>query len=359
VTPGAWARIEQIYLEASQLAPADRGEYLDRACGGDGALREEVESLLDVDFGGTGFLSAPPSRLAADLLDRHPGALAPGARMGDYEVRALLSMGGMGEVYLAEHIHSRQMVALKLIRRHLMADAQAVECFTREAQAAGALRHANVVAIYEFGRSDAGLFIAMELVVGQTFRALMDAGTVATPSAASWSAQAAFAIAAAHEAGIIHRDIKPENLMVSEDGVVKILDFGLARLAGSVIPDREAIGASGTISGTLSGTLSYMSPELFRGETASSASDIFSLGSVFYELFTGVHPFAGATPLDVYEAIECRVPACPSSLREGLPSEIDRLLLEMLNRDRDARPSASTAAGVLGSLDLGNGISTT
>jgi serine/threonine-protein kinase len=311
-----------------------------------------VESLLAAGASDTGFLEAPPSRLAADLLDQHPGALAPGSRMGDYEVRALLSMGGMGEVYLAEHVPSRKSVALKLIRRHMVADAQAAECFTREARAAGALRHANVVNILEFGRSDAGMFIAMEWVDGQTFRALMDAGRTALPNAVSWSRQAARAIAAAHEAGITHRDIKPENLMVNKEGVVKVLDFGLARLAGPANPDREASGASGTISGTLSGTLSYMSPELFRGETASGATDVFSLGSVFYELFTGVHPFAGETPLDVYEAIECRVPDRPSGLRPGIPSEIDRLLLHMLNRDREARPPAAVVADVLEAIRI-------
>jgi serine/threonine protein kinase len=258
----------------------------------------------------------------------------------------------MGEVYLAEHIQSRKKVALKLIRRHLMADAQAVECFTREARAAGALRHVNVVDIFQFGRSDAGMFIAMEWVDGQTFRALMDSGPVEISNAVSWSRQAASLIAAAHGAGITHRDIKPENLMVNKDGVVKVLDFGLARLAGPAIPDRKASGASGTISGTLSGTLSYMSPELFRGETASSASDVFSLGSVFYELFTGVHPFAGATPLDVYEAIECRVPDRPSSLRPGIPPEVDRLLLEMLNRVQESRPEAAAIVGTLEAIQV-------
>lgn len=209
------------------------------------------------------------------------------------------------------------------------------------------MHHANVITIYEFARSDAGMFIAMEWVDGQTWRALMDAGRIALPHAAAWSRQAARGLAAAHEAGITHRDIKPENLMLSRDGVVKILDFGLARLAGSVMADLEGSGSSGTISGTLSGTLSYMPPELFRGETASCATDVFSLGSVFYELFTGVHPFAGETPLDVYEAIECRVPDQPSSLCAGIPAELDRLLLGMLDRDREARPPASAVASSL------------
>ena len=352
MTSGDWQKIERLYLGASELAPADRAAYLDEGCAGAPELRAEVESLLAADATGCRFLGAPPSRLAGDLLDRNPGALAPGQRVGSYEVQSLLSIGGMGEVYLAENTESRQAVALKLIRRHLVADARAVERFASEARAAGALQHANVVAIYEFGKSDAGMFIAMEWVDGQTWRALMDAGPIALASAAAWSKQAARSVAAAHEAGITHRDIKPENLMLSRDGVVKILDFGLARLAGSVTTDVEASGSSGTISGTLSGTLSYMSPELFRGEPATCATDVFSLGSVFYEMFTGVHPFAGETPLDVYEAIECRVPSPPSSLRAGIPPEADRLLLGMLDPEREARPQASSVASALDAISF-------
>ena len=121
-----------------------------------------------------------------------------------------------------------------------------------------------------------------------------------------WGGQAAGALSAAHAAGILHRDIKPENIMLLKDGVVKILDFGLARHGGPAGPEPSAMGASGTISGTLSGTLLYMPPEILRGETATSASDVFSLGAFLYELTAGKHPFAGETPLDVFEAIECR-----------------------------------------------------
>src|SRR5215831_1326855 len=142
MTSGDWHNIEEIYLHACDLAADDRAAYLDTACAGHSALRDEVESLLAAGGSNTGFLGAPPSSLAADLIDRQSGALRPGTRMGDYEVRSLLSMGGMGEVYLAEHIQSGKKVALKLIRRHLMADHRAVECFTREARAAGTLRHA-------------------------------------------------------------------------------------------------------------------------------------------------------------------------------------------------------------------------
>jgi serine/threonine-protein kinase len=350
MTSGDWQRIENLYLDASALAPAERASYLDRACLGDPELRAEVESLLDADSKRGRFLELPPSLLAADLLARNPAALAPGLRVGEYEVQSLISIGGMGEVYLAEDTRSARAAVLKILRRHLTADAHAVERFEREARAAGTLDHPNIVKIYEFGKSDAGVFIAMEWVDGQTWRALLSAGEIPLRIAGDWSRQAAHALAAAHQAGIVHRDIKPDNIMLSKTGAVKILDFGLARLGESVLPDIEASGASGTISGTLSGTLPYMSPELLRGERASSASDVFSFASVLYELFTGRHPFAGETPLDVFEAIECRTPEPPSSRRPGIPPALDSLLLSMLAGEQQKRPSSLSVAAELDAI---------
>jgi len=187
----------------------------------------------------------------------------------------------------------------------------------------------------------------MEWVEGNTFRKLIDSGPANTANVIDWCEQAARALAAAHAAGILHRDIKPDNIILRKDGVLKILDFGLARLAGPVRLEPNSIGASGTISGTLSGTLLYMPPEILRGETASSASDVFSLGALLYELWAGRHPFAGETPLDVFEAIECRVVAAPSTLRTDIPAEVDALILRMLDRDPALRPPASEACEVL------------
>ena len=147
--------------------------------------------------------------------------------------------------------------------------------------------------------------------------------------AGDWSGQAARALAVAHEAGIVHRDIKPDNIMLSKTGAVKILDFGLARLGENVLPDVEASGASARFRDPF-GNAALHVPEVLRGERASSASDVFSFASVLHELFTGHHPFAGETPLDVFEAIECRTPAPPSSRRPGIPPALDRLLLAML-----------------------------
>lgn len=340
--PPAWEEIERLYNEAMELPVCDRKALLAQASP---ALREEVESLLEADSSAE-LLASPPTHIAADLLDGQPGGLTAGQRVADYQIESLISIGGMGEVYLARDPAGKP-AALKILRRHLIVNPQAVDRFETEARAASALRHPNIVTVYESGKSAAGLFIAMEWLDGVTLRALMGAGGVEIGQAIDWGGQAARALSAAHRAGILHRDIKPENIMLGKDGIVKILDFGLARHEGPVAPEPNSMGSSGTISGTLSGTLLYMPPEILRGEVATSASDVFSLGALFYELAAGCHPFAGETALDVFEAIECRPVAPVSSLRGGIPREVDRLILRMLDRDPGARPPAGEVCEVL------------
>jgi eukaryotic-like serine/threonine-protein kinase len=345
-SPASWEDIERLYHEALELGVRERKVLLARVSP---ALREEVESLLEADSR-TGLLAAPPTHIAADLLDSQPGGLAAGERVADYAVESLISIGGMGEVYLARDVSpdtGGRPVALKILRRHLIVNTQAVDRFEREARAASALRHPNIVTVFKSGNSSAGLFIAMEWLDGSTFRAIMDAGRVEIARAMDWGGQAARALSAAHAAGILHRDMKPENIMLCKDGVVKILDFGLARHDGALVPEPSSVGASGTISGTLSGTLLYMPPEILRGETATSASDVFSLGAFLYELAAGKHPFAGDTPLDVFEAIECRPVAAIGSLRNSIPGDVDRLIFRMLDRSPSGRPSASEVCEVL------------
>lgn len=335
-----WEEIERLFHEVVDLPVHERQALLASASA---PVKAEVESLLDTND--EALFVAPPAHLAASLLEHQPGALTAGQRIGKYEIDSLITTGGMGEVYLARD-PSGNPVALKILRRHLVASPQAVDRFETEARAASALHHPNIVIVCESGDSPAGLYIAMEWVEGSTFRERMNTGTADAAQAIDLGLQAARALAAAHAAGILHRDIKPENIIIRKDGVLKILDFGLARLAGPVKMEANSRGASGTISGTLSGTLLYMSPEILRGETATEASDVFSLGALLYELWTGRHPFAGETPLDVFEAIECRPVAQPSTIREGIPSEIDALILRMLDRDPALRPGAAEACEV-------------
>jgi eukaryotic-like serine/threonine-protein kinase len=343
-TETPWEEIERLYYQALDLTERERKALLARVSP---SVREEVESLLDADSTAE-ILNTPPVHLAADLLNGQPG-LPKGQQVASYKVESLISIGGMGEVYRARDAAGKP-VALKILRRHLIANAHAVDRFETEARAASALCHPNIVTVYEFGKSDSGLFIAMEWLDGSTIRTIMDAATIDIQDAIDWAGQGAHALAAAHAAGILHRDIKPENIVLCRDGVLKILDFGLAR-DGRPGLEPSSIGASGTISGSLSGTLSYMPPEIFRGEAATSASDVFSLGAFFYELFTSKHPFAGATPLDVLEAIESRAVPSPGSLRDGVPREVDQIVLRMLDREPDRRPSAKRVWEVLQKSD--------
>ena len=335
-----WEDVERLFCQAVELPVRERPALLASASE---AVRAEVESLLAAEVSAS--FASPPVHLAADLLEGQPGALAAGETVGRYKVESLITVGGMGEVYRA-HDREGVPVALKILRRHLVASPQAADRFETEARAASALSHPNVVTIREFGEAPAGLFLAMEWVDGSTFREVIDAGGVGSAQAIHWGRQGARGVAAAHAAGILHRDIKPENIMLGRDGVLKILDFGLARLEGPVMLDLEATGALGTISGTLSGTLLYMPPEILRGELATSASDVYSLGAFLYELWAGRHPFAADTPLEVFEAIECRRVAAPSTVCREVPHAIDELILRMLDREPQRRPSASEACEV-------------
>jgi serine/threonine protein kinase len=335
-----WDEIERLFHATVDLPPDERAVLLASATP---PLRAEVESLLRTNDREA--FDLPPVHLAADLLDQNTGALAPGQRVAGYEIEELIATGGMGEVYRARDSEAN-LVALKILRRHLVLSPQAIDRFETEACAASALHHPNIVRICESGDSSAGLFIAMEWVDGPTFRQLISSTEVDAALAVDCCEQATRALAAAHAAGILHRDIKPENIILRSDGVLKMLDFGLARLEGPVRLEPESMGSSGTISGTLSGTLLYMSPEILRGEMATTASDVFSLGALLYEVWVGRHPFAGDTPLDVFEAIECREVAAPSTLRACIPREVDEILLRMLDRNPECRPGAEEACAV-------------
>ena len=339
-----WAEIEDLYHELTELPAEARKAFLENSSVSD-FVRAEVESLLEIEAPAE-FLRTPPIHVAANLLEQQPGTLSTGQQLGTYLVDSLISQGGMGEVYLARD-QTGQPVVLKVLRRHLIGSPQAAERFEMEARSASALHHPNIVQIFEFGESPVALFIAMEWLDGPTLRQVLAEGLPTVRQAVDWGYQICQALAAAHSAGVLHRDLKPENLIVCRDGLVKLLDFGLARLKGNVRPEIYASGASGTISGSLSGTLLYMPPEILLGETATEGSDVFSLGALIYELATGRHPFAADTPLGIYEAIECRDVPAPSSLRASLPPALNVLLLHMLERDPASRPGAAEICGAL------------
>jgi eukaryotic-like serine/threonine-protein kinase len=209
-----------------------------------------------------------------------------------YRVLSRLGVGGMGEVWLGEDSRLGRKVAIKLLPAHATRNEESVRRFTQEARAASALNHPHIVTIHDIGDSPAGRFIVMELVSGTTVRTIL-AGEPSPASVLEWCRQTARALAAAHAAGITHRDLKPENIMVRDDGYVKLLDFGLARLSHGEETDQDITVMQHTCPGEMLGTIRYMSPEQARGERAGPPSDVFSLGVVFYELCERAAPAAG------------------------------------------------------------------
>ena len=267
--------------------------------------------------------------------------IAAGTQVGSYKILSPLGAGGMGEVWLAEDTRLKRKVALKLLPAELTVDTERVRRFEQEAQAASALSHPNIITVYDIGESEAGRFIVMELVAGCTLRSVIAADN-SLDTFLSLSRQMAKALSAAHAAGITHRDIKPDNIMVREDGYVKVLDFGLARLRPATENDSEAATlAQQTTPGTLMGTVAYMSPEQARGETVSYPSDIFALGIVLYELATGRHPFKAETLVGYLHAITLQTPAPPQQWQPKLPAALNDLLLRMLDKEASKRPTAN------------------
>src|SRR5512143_3452326 len=221
--------------------------------------------------------------------------LPAGTRVGPYEIVEPLGFGGMGEVYRARDPRLGREIALKVRPEQVSADADRLARFEREARSASALNHPHIVAVYDVGRADSLSYIAMELVEGRTLRELVASGPLSGKRAVAIAAQAADALAKAHSAGIVHRDLKPENVLVSRDGFVKILDFGLAKLTAPVsdLASHAATAVDVTRPGAVLGTVGYMSPEQARGGDVDFRSDQFSFGSILYEIASGRRAFQG------------------------------------------------------------------
>ncbi len=262
-----------------------------------------------------------------------------GARLGAYEVLAALGAGGMGEVYRARDTRLGREVALKVLPEALAADRGRLSRFEQEARAASALNHPNIVTIHEIGSEGETAFIAMELVDGKTLRELSAPGAMPVRRILNIAAQVAEGLAKAHGAGIVHRDLKPENVMVSKDGFVKILDFGLAKL---VEPASGGVSAMPTLAqetrpGTVMGTVGYMSPEQASGEPLDFRSDQFSLGSMLYELVTGKKAFQRKTAAETMSAIIRDEPEPVARVRPELPPPVRWILERCLAKDREER----------------------
>jgi len=300
-----WKLVDSLLQAVLERPPHERDAFLRNASAGDEPLEREVRSLLVSQQQAGSFLENPAIEVAARALaDDRSGPLAPGFKLGSYEIIAQLGAGGMGEVYRALDTRLERSVAIKILPTTFSADTERLHRFEREARLASALNHPNIVTIYELGQAGSTRYIAMELIEGQTLGQLLAVGAMPIGKALEIAAQVAEGLAKAHEAGIAHRDLKPGNLMVSTDGFVKILDFGLAKLSapGDLAETRE-ISEWRTRPGQILGTLQYMSPEQASSGESDFRSDQFSFGLVLYEMLTGKRPFSRSTAAGTIVAI--------------------------------------------------------
>jgi eukaryotic-like serine/threonine-protein kinase len=335
-------RIERIYHEALELDARARSAFLAEACGGDENLRREVESLLAYEHSAEDFIESPALEVAAKLMVQNQDPGVAGQSINQYNVLSRLGAGGMGEVYLAEDTRLQRRVALKFLPAHFTQDARYLQRFKQEARTIAALSHPNVCMIHEVVETGEGRHcIVMEYVDGTTLRDRIAQGRMKVADALEIAIQAASALSAAHAAGIVHRDIKLENIMVRNDGYVKILDFGLAKLTEPQ-PSEVDMNAPtkmllNTSPGIVMGTVAYMSPEQARGLAVDARTDVWSLGVVLYEMVMGKQPFSGATPTDVIISIAEREPVPLSTSVPGVPAQLERIVKKTLAKDREHR----------------------
>ena len=338
--PERYRQIGDLYHAALEVDAGERAAFLETACAGDAELRREVESLIASHDEGVDFIASPALAAAAErIAERETDALV-GQTIGRYRVLSLIGAGGMGCVYLAEDAELGRRVALKLLPEYFTHDKNRVQRFRQEARAASALNHPNIVTIHEIGQTDRGYFIATEFIDGETLRDHCAISRMTTCEVLDVAAQVASALQAAHDAGIVHRDVKPDNIMLRRDGIAKVLDFGLAKLA---LPQVAAVAeaptqlAIKTQPGVVMGTVGYMSPEQARGFEVDARTDIWSLGVVLYEMLTGRLPFAGDTASDLVAAILKTEPAPLARYAPQSADELQRIVRKCVEKNREHR----------------------
>src|SRR5213082_2879332 len=300
MTPARLQTVEEIFHAALDQKSDQVGAFLDTACEGDEVLRRKVEALLASHQRAGSFIETTVAGIATQIIENGQADSLVGQAFGHYKISERIGSGGMGEVYLATDVTAGRKAALKLLPMRFTGDAERLKRFQQEARAVVALNHPNILTVYEIGEDHSTHYIASELIEGETLRERLAHGRMQLSEAVDIAIQVASALAAAHQAGIVHRDIKPENIMLRPDGYVKVLDFGIAKLAEEEVPVTmprdEALLLVETNLGSILGTVRYMSPEQACGRQVDKRTDIWSLGVVLYEMVTGHAPFTGDTP---------------------------------------------------------------
>ena len=330
MTPERWRQVEEIRHAALSRVESDREAFLAHACAGDPALRREVEAALAQHE--SGFLEAPAMDAAVPTVSDAGASLLTGRRIGAYQVHERIGVGGMGEVYRARDTKLGRDVAIKILPRLFTSDSDRLARFEREAHVLASLNHPHIGAIYGLEDVDGVRALVLELVNGETLADRIVRGPIPLNEAMTMARQIADALEAAHEKGIIHRDLKPSNIKITPDGVVKVLDFGLAKAASgdtatADLTQSPTITVGGTQEGVILGTPAYMSPEQARGRPADKRADVWAFGVVLYEMLTGRPAYQGETTSDVLAKVIEREPDWAA-----LPASTPPRLRELLNR---------------------------
>ncbi len=335
-----FVKVKEIYQAVLDLSPDARESYLHDSCGEDDELRKEINSLLAYENTFDSFIDTPPDAIAAELIfNRNENDLS-GFDVGHYKIITKIGRGGMATVYRATDKLLERDVAVKFLHDTIGENPDRLYRFLSEAKAASSLNHPNIITVFEVGDYKGSNFLATEFIAGVTLRERLSQGQLEVDEVVNIAIQIASALDAAHKAGIIHRDIKPENAMIRPDGLVKVLDFGIAKIAGN---DSDLLPAGparfDTAPGTILGTTDYMSPEQVRSTRITAQTDIFSLGIVLYEMLSGSLPFAGHTRSDVMSAILLKEPSRIE--REDIPVELLEIVSRALRKDESERYHSS------------------
>lgn len=347
MNPERYRRVVELFHQACEMEQPLRAEFLAKACGPDEEVRRAVESMLAADAE-SGILERPPEDLAAGVLRsplRNPGAspqdtdlekLPAGTILGPYRIEGELGTGGMGRVYEAVDTRLERKVAIKVSPQAFS------DRFEREALAIAALNHPHICTLYDVGPN----YLVMELIRGRTLADRIREGPLPLGEALDIAGQVADALDAAHQNHVVHRDLKPGNIMVREDGIVKVLDFGIAKTTSGSLR-----GDGLTSPGMIVGTIRYMSPEQARGEPVNAQTDLYSLGVVLYEMIAGRPPFSGATASDTMAEILKSEPPSLAQYLPGVPADLERIVARALRKDKTGRyPSAAEVKADLKAL---------
>jgi serine/threonine-protein kinase len=323
-----YQQVKQIFHSALDIAPDNLADYLNEQCSDNTAIRQEVERLLDSHD--SDYLEHPAIEAMAEEIVG--GSFAAGEMVGHYRIVEKIGSGGMGEVFLAEDVELGRLAALKFLTVEFAEDEEHLHRFLREAKAVSALNHPNIMTVYEIGEIGGSRYIAAEYIRGVNLRQHMNGEPLDPGETLRIAVQIAAGLEAAHEAGIMHRDIKPDNVMIRDDGLVKVLDFGLAKHAPQA--DANFLLSHRTEPGMALGTVAYMSPEQTQGKTLDGRTDLWSLGVVLSEMLTGNQPFGGESKADTIAMILTEE---PPTLDESIPEQLRRIVAKCLVKKTDER----------------------